>query len=271
MAGQLMPKKKKKYKRIADGPLAVISDIDGILIIDGQRDEKAYAYLDEMEDTEIILVTARLENNRGETIEELANLEIYYDQIFFRPNEDVDIAQYKYAVAEQLLETYNIIIGLDDREDIREAYRNLGITALGLDEIPETIEENIRQVNLKPPAYMRAAARRGLELHQQGLSGDGLLPRTVREAREMAAGRVTEDKWIRIAAWIARHLVDLDSPKNSNSSDPQYPGPGLVAHLLWGSGPSKSAARRALNYAEGVVEKYALKKIDQSGLVSIYN
>lgn len=123
-----------------------------------------------------------------------------------------------------------------------------------LDEDNDDDDED-RQVNLRPPAYMRAAARRGLEYHEQGLSGDGLLPRTVREAREMAAGRVTEDKWIRIAAWIARHLVDLDAPKNSNPSDPQYPGAGLVAHLLWGSGPSKSAARRALTYAEGVVER----------------
>jgi HK97 family phage prohead protease len=71
----------------------------------------------------------------------------------------------------------------------------------------------------------------------------------------MAAGQVSEDKWIRIAAWIARHMVDLDASYNSDSSDPQYPGPGLVAHLLWGSGPSKSAARRTMEYAKGVVER----------------
>jgi HK97 family phage prohead protease len=102
---------------------------------------------------------------------------------------------------------------------------------------------------------MRAAARRGLRLHEQGFSGDGLKPATVREAREMAAGRVSADKWVRIAAWIARHMVDLDSPQNSNPNDDGYPGGGLVAHLLWGSGPSKASARRAMSYAEGVVER----------------
>lgn len=117
------------------------------------------------------------------------------------------------------------------------------------------VKEEERQVNLAPPSYMRAAARRGLEYHQQGLSGDGLLPRTVREAREMAAGRVTEDKWRRMSAWIARHMVDLDAPKNNNPQASDYPGAGLVAHLLWGSGPSKSAAMRALKYAQGVVER----------------
>jgi len=59
-----------------------------------------------------------------------------------------------------------------------------------------------RQVNLNPPAYMRAAARRGLELNRQGKGGDGLTDKTLREAREMAAGRVSADKWVRIAAWI---------------------------------------------------------------------
>ena len=114
------------------------------------------------------------------------------------------------------------------------------------------IEE--RQVNLTPPAYMRAAARQGLRYHEEGYSGDGLRPQTVREARAMAEGNVTADKWVRIAAWIARHLVDLDSPAANPSSD-DYPSAGVVAHLLWGSGPSKRAARRALEYAEGVVAR----------------
>ena len=116
-------------------------------------------------------------------------------------------------------------------------------------------EDDIRQVNLTPPSYMRAAARRGLELNRQGFGGDGLTDKTLREAREMAAGRVSADKWVRIAAWIARHMVDLDAPKNSNPDDSEYPGAGLVAHLLWGSGPSKRAATRAMRYAEGVVER----------------
>lgn len=70
----------------------------------------------------------------------------------------------------------------------------------------------------------------------------------------MADGNVSDDKWIRIAAWIARHLVDLDSPNAKPESD-NYPSPGVVAHLLWGSGPSKTAAERALNFAQSVVAR----------------
>jgi hypothetical protein len=111
-----------------------------------------------------------------------------------------------------------------------------------------------RQVNLIPPAYMRAAARQGLRYYEEGKAGDGVVERTIREARAMAEGNVTADKWVRIRAWISRHLVDLDSPAaRPNSAD--YPSPGVVAHLLWGSGPSRAAARRALAYAEGVVSR----------------
>ena len=111
-----------------------------------------------------------------------------------------------------------------------------------------------REVNLEPPAYMRAAARRGLKYYEEGYGGDGLVERTIREARAMASGNVTAEKWVRIRAWIARHLVDLDSP-SAKPSSPDYPSPGVVAHLLWGSGPSKRAAQRALTYAEGVVAR----------------
>jgi HK97 family phage prohead protease len=111
-----------------------------------------------------------------------------------------------------------------------------------------------RAINQEAPAYMRAAARRGLEYYEEGLAGDGVTPGTIREAREMAEGRVSDDKWVRIAAWIARHLVDLDSPDANPDSD-NYPSAGVVAHLLWGSGPSKRAAQRTKDYADSVVAR----------------
>jgi High potential iron-sulfur protein. len=79
--------------------------------------------------------------------------------------------------------------------------------------------EEARQVDLRPPAYMRASARRGLEWHREGLSGDGVVDRTIREARAMAEGNVTADKWVRLRAWIARHLVDMDAPQNTPGDD----------------------------------------------------
>ena len=115
-------------------------------------------------------------------------------------------------------------------------------------------EDDLRAINQDAPAYMRAAARRGLAYYADGLGGDGLVDKTIRDARLMADGQVSDDKWIAIAAWIARHLVDLDSPDANPNSD-NYPSAGVVAHLLWGSGPSKRQAQRTLEYAQGVVER----------------
>ena len=109
-----------------------------------------------------------------------------------------------------------------------------------------------RQVDLTPPAYMRASARRGLEWHEAGLSGDGLMPATVREARAMAEGNVSADKWVRIRAFLARHMVDFDAPAASPDSD-DFPSPGVVAIALWGGGTTRRSAQRAMDYAEGVI------------------
>ena len=112
--------------------------------------------------------------------------------------------------------------------------------------------DGLRQVDLSAPAYMRASARRGLAWHEAGLSGDGVVDATIREARAMAEGNVTADKWVRLRAWISRHLVDMDAPANIPGND-AYPGPGAVAMALWGGGGSKRSAQRALAYADGVV------------------
>jgi uncharacterized protein len=112
--------------------------------------------------------------------------------------------------------------------------------------------EESRQVDLTPPAYMRASARRGLRWHEDGLSGDGLMPATVREARAMSEGSVTADKWVRIRAFLARHMVDFDAPAAS-PNHPNFPSPGVVAIALWGGGTTRRSAQRAIDYAEGVI------------------
>lgn len=232
---------------------ANIADIDGTLVtFSGDKNQKVYDYFDSFEDTELIIVTARLESERSDTVAELDGLDISYDQLLMKPNADLDSTAWKKQTAEKLLETYNVMVAVDDNADIRAAYADLGITAISPTDVPDVPES--RAINQEPPAYMRAAARRGLEYYEQGLAGDGVVDRTIREAREMASGTVSDDKWIRIAAWIARHMGDLDSPDADPSSE-NYPSPGVVAHLLWGSGPSKRAAERTQAYAESVVAR----------------
>jgi HK97 family phage prohead protease len=238
----------------SDGEGVIILDVDNTIIRGGEINQRLVDYLDTFDNTELVIITARIESERAQTEADLEGFD--YDQLIMKPSADLNSTEFKRRTASELMNTYNVMIAIDDNNDILRAYRTLGITAIHPNEIPDTpaLDEEIRAVDLTPPAYMRAAARRGLEYYAEGLAGDGLVDRTVREARAMAAGNVTADKWVRIRAWIARHLVDLDSP-DANPSSENYPSAGVVAHLLWGSGPSKASARRAMNYAEGVVAR----------------
>lgn len=106
-----------------------------------------------------------------------------------------------------------------------------------------------RAVDLKPTTYMIDNCKRGLEYHQQGKSGDGLKPQTVREANNIADGQpLSIDKVTRMRAWIARHMVDLDGAPNPN--DKEYPSPGQVAHLLWASGTNREQAQKTYEWCE---------------------
>ena len=120
--------------------------------------------------------------------------------------------------------------------------------AISISEDSEMVGE-VRAVNLTPPKFMRDAARKGLELHAEGYSGDGLRPQTVEDARKMAAGSVSEAKWRKIGPWIARHLIDLDAIDENTITA------GYVAHLLWGSDGTKTGARRTMEHANSVVEQ----------------
>ena len=125
-----------------------------------------------------------------------------------------------------------------------------GIEPLGQVDTPEQASIELRAPSLVAPSFMAVSAERGLRLHEQGLSGDGLMPATVADARRMANGEaLSEDKWRKIPAWIARHIGDLDAVQGDEITA------GLVAMLLWGGGSTKTSARRAQEYAERIVEQ----------------
>jgi HK97 family phage prohead protease len=120
--------------------------------------------------------------------------------------------------------------------------------------------------DLSAPQFMRDAARQGVAWFEAGLAGDGVTGETVSEARLMASGEVSEDKWRRLSAWIARHLVDLDAP-GADSDSEDYPTPGVVAHALWGSIGGKEGAMRAKDYADRIMSAIEDETRDVNGPV----
>jgi HK97 family phage prohead protease len=238
-------------ERNESGPQVVVTDIDGTIFIDGNKtNEELLSYLDSFPDTSIFVVTGRLEEDRERTSNELTDAGVRFDNLIMRPDESLTSNEFKAETAVRLMETYNVMVALDNDSGARAAYRAAGITALHPNDIPAVRAS--RAVDLSAPEFMREAAHRGLEWYAEGLAGDGLVERTVNEARAMVQGNVTADKWVRISAWIARHLADLDSPDADPDSD-GYPSAGVVAHALWGSAGGKDGARRTKAYADRII------------------
>jgi HK97 family phage prohead protease len=225
-------------ERNSDADEVIIVDIDGTLIAGGSGIQKNVDYVNSLyPDYYIYIVTGRPESDQEKTMQQLADAGVQFNDIQFNEDMSITTAEYKKQTAADILEQNPVKLAIDNDAAARRAYASLGIATkdpktIKADEVP-----SIRQVSLDVPAYIRAAARKGLDYYGQGLAGDGLVDRTVREARDMARGDISEDKVIRANAWGARHLVDLDATKNSNADDKEFPGAGAVAFYLWGINP----------------------------------
>ena len=91
-----------------------------------------------------------------------------------------------------------------------------------------------------PPKSVQNACKKGLQLFEEGLGGDGLEPATIKEARSMAAGeQQTENKIRKGYRWWARNARFLDEPEDS---------PAYVAALLWGGRSAIPWFTSAYNY-----------------------
>jgi HK97 family phage prohead protease len=112
---------------------------------------------------------------------------------------------------------------------------------------PAAAEE--RAVSMKPTAGMASAARRGLRLHEEGKSGDGLKPETVARANRLAKREEMNEDWIReMNAWFSRHETASKSP---GWDTPGEEKPGYVAWLLWGGNAAKNWSARKVKEMDG--------------------
>lgn len=240
---------------------AILIDIDGTIILDGIPLRHRVDYLNGLNYYKIV-VTGRLESDETDTVSDLKNAGLDYDELFLNPGGDP--VEHKKGTAETILNRMPIVGAYENFSDARDAYETLGIIAIN----PVTLdEEENRAIDLSPPEFIKDNCRRGLAYYEEGFAGDGLQPRTVREARNIAAGRmIPEDKVVRMRAWIARHLVDLnDAPE---PSDDDFPSPGQVAHLLWGSGTTREAAQRTFDWANMKMRQIENENVRANGPAS---
>ncbi len=90
-------------------------------------------------------------------------------------------------------------------------------------------------IDFTPPKAVRAAFKRGLELHAEGFSGDGLQADTLAWSRRLSRGeKISPAKVTQGNAWFARH----ESDRKPNWATEKTPG--YVAWMNWGGDPGKA-------------------------------
>ena len=112
----------------------------------------------------------------------------------------------------------------------------------------------LTQDELTPPEAVRDAARRGVELHQAGRSGDPN-PETIRRANSIADGEPQSEEWatVEAPAWFARHEGDWEEGVDDV---PGSESPGFVAWLLWGGDPGEE-------WVQGLQQLFLVRKAQE--------
>ena len=238
----------------------VIVDLDGTLVLENEQpNQPLIDALNEKVmsgDTQVIIVSARKIDRLTETRAWLQEYGVAgVEEIHLNDFEGSAFAtglafkEYKYGL---LKEQYGseLEYAIDNDPDVRAMAQGLGIEAY----TPEQFITDEERAIVNVPNYVAAAAKAGLEAYEGGLGGDGLQPATIREARQLADGRVDDEKVVRMAAWIRRHRGDWEGvPQNSDPEDENFPGPGAVAALLWGVNPvDTNGADRVLAWADSI-------------------
>jgi len=238
----------------------VIVDLDGTLVLD--NDQPNQPLIDALNrkvmdgDTQVIVVSARKVDRLEETRAWLQEYQVAgVEQVHLNDFEGSAFATglpfktYKYGLLREEYGT-ELEYAIDNDPAVRAMAQALGIEAY----TPEQFIADEERAIVSVPNYVAAAATAGLEAYEGGLGGDGLTDQTIREARQLAAGSVDDEKVQRMAAWIRRHRGDWEGvPQNSDAEHPDFPGPGAVAALLWGVNPvATDGADRVLAWADSI-------------------
>lgn len=218
----------------------VVSDLDDTLV--ASNGDPIVGVLNELlekqaEGYAIVIVSGRQLDRFDETKQWLA------DNGLNVLDEDIHLSDFPPGPnASREFKLYKAQLLLDAGDIIDEWFENDPDTIIALQELGVEVKDAAAYRATRAtdaPTYMRRAAEVGLKYWADGKAGDGLQPATVREARAMARGQVSDDKWVRVTAWIARHRGDWEGvPQNSDPSRDDFPSAGAVAAYLWGVDPT---------------------------------
>jgi HK97 family phage prohead protease len=124
-------------ERKADGPKIIVSDIDGTLLDNGVNlNETVWAFI-QRQDGALFIVTGRPESERDKTTTALHDAGVTFSRLIMNPGSTADSPAYKKATMAKLLETYDVVVALENDPTTLGYYRELGVKSLNPDEMRE--------------------------------------------------------------------------------------------------------------------------------------
>jgi len=109
---------------------AIVVDIDGTLLtFRGAAIRNVVEFVDQYSG-KVIIITARVEDDRQATIVELESANVDWDQLFMKPSADTDSMAFKSETVTNLSRVYNIDLAIEDDDNIRAEYTRIGIPTL---------------------------------------------------------------------------------------------------------------------------------------------
>jgi hypothetical protein len=111
--------------RAAGDPPAIVTDIDGTLLLGDRVNTDLVRTLNEA-NAQIIVLTARNPDQRPQTERRLNEIGLDYDRLEMVGDAGDDVTA-KVAVMRRLLERYDVLAAYENRADIRAAYQELGV------------------------------------------------------------------------------------------------------------------------------------------------
>lgn len=96
--------------------------------------------------------------------------------------------------------------------------------------------------SFRPPPGVVRNYRRGLEMHEKGMTGDGIEPSTIRTASRIVSGGSVSEEWVRKAnRWWGRNERFLSEERDS---------PAYASAMLWGGAAGRDWYRARYNEVE---------------------
>jgi hypothetical protein len=115
-----------EQQRAAGDPPAIVTDIDGTLLIGRDINTDLVGTLNEA-DAAILVVSAREPDQRQQTENRLAEIGLNYDELFLVGGTNPTTA--KVEKVNELLDRFNILAAYENNETTRRAYTDIGIEA----------------------------------------------------------------------------------------------------------------------------------------------